>query len=205
MTERGKAMKSIRKVEGNLRLWIGPIALDGINRFSHYRMWGDNNIVATIDWQKPSGSLAIAECSEGKYSLKRAGFLKPFATIRKMGLDNEVGRIEIGLRKATIISELGQKMVFQKLKNKKFQKGLRDDRDNSLCIFDLEVCRASDRGVSWAFDLGGISRASDTVDVDITNLGKRRQDLSLAIILIWYYLILNRRKENNVIRSTGTS
>jgi len=179
-------MKSIRKVEGSLRLWIGPIAPDGINRFSHYRIWGDNNIVATIDWQKSSGSLAIAECSEGKYSLKRAGFLKPFATIRKVGLDNEVGRIEVGLRKVTIISELGQKMIFQKLKNKKFQNGLRDDRDNSLCIFVW--------GASWA---------SDMVDVNITNLGKGRQDLPLAIILIWYYLILNRRELNDGIRNPG--
>ncbi|MBV9280343.1 MAG: hypothetical protein JOZ41_09715 [Chloroflexi bacterium] len=52
-----------------------------------YQARADGEVVASIGWDKGSGSLAVAESADGRWTLKRSGFLRPRITIRVAGAD----------------------------------------------------------------------------------------------------------------------
>lgn len=47
-----------------------------------YVLMDDSNVVARLRWEKTGGSLALAESSEGRWSLKRTGFLSTKVSVR---------------------------------------------------------------------------------------------------------------------------
>ena len=53
------------------------------------RLSADGEVAATLKWAKSWGSLATAESSDGEWTLKRAGFLRPRVTLRKIGSDSD--------------------------------------------------------------------------------------------------------------------
>jgi hypothetical protein len=64
-------VKPIREANPVLQ-WIHP---DPTKR--HFELRDEGDTVATLTWEKPSGSIAIAKSSGGSWSLKRLGFLNP--------------------------------------------------------------------------------------------------------------------------------
>lgn len=50
-----------------------------------YVLCAGTDVLATLRWLKPSGSLALAESAAGSWTLKRTGFLTPHVTVRTVG------------------------------------------------------------------------------------------------------------------------
>jgi hypothetical protein len=54
-------------------------------------------LLARLEWQKDSGSLAVATGAEGAWQLKRSGFLNPHVTVRRAGESVPVARLSVHL------------------------------------------------------------------------------------------------------------
>lgn len=84
-------MRSLREgLEGEL-VWTQPSA-----RHRHYELRAGDETVATLDWQKSLGSLALATTADGEWTFKRAGFWHPRVTARPAGTETEVASFEAG-------------------------------------------------------------------------------------------------------------
>ena len=54
---------------------------------AEYTLLSGDAPVATLSWQRHGGSLAVAATAEGRWTLKRSGFLGPRVTVRKAASD----------------------------------------------------------------------------------------------------------------------
>jgi hypothetical protein len=63
--------------------WVQPRVM-----VRDYELYADDEVVATLKFATPFGSLARAETSGGCWSLKRVGFFNPRVTVREAG--NEI-------------------------------------------------------------------------------------------------------------------
>ncbi len=84
----------IQEPGGRLLKWQQPHAM-----IRYHELKSDGILLATLRWPKMYGSLAIAECSAGRYTFKRAGFLRPCVTARVEGtkVDIAVLKLRLGL------------------------------------------------------------------------------------------------------------
>jgi hypothetical protein len=73
-------MRSIATLVGSKLTWNQPQIAE-----RYYELRSGGAIVATLAWEKAFGSLATAVTSEGSWTLKRAGFLRPVVTARRPG------------------------------------------------------------------------------------------------------------------------
>lgn len=78
------------EIDGEL-IWTQPSA-----RHRRYELRAGDETVATLDWQKSAGSLALATTADGAWTLKRDGFWHPRVTARPAGTETEVARFEAG-------------------------------------------------------------------------------------------------------------
>ena len=62
--------------------WAQPHAL-----IRYHELTSGGALVATLKWPNMYGSLAIGECSMGRFTFKRAGFLHPYVTARVEGTE----------------------------------------------------------------------------------------------------------------------
>jgi hypothetical protein len=77
-------MKTIRDVLEQPLLWTQPSAFQRV-----FELHAGDDVVGTLRWQKAFGSLALAESSDGVWSFKRSGFLRPKVTVRVPGSETE--------------------------------------------------------------------------------------------------------------------
>jgi hypothetical protein len=75
-------MRSLREVASQELVWKQP---SGMKRI--YELHVGEEVLATLRWQKLSGTLAQAETAEGNWTFKRSGFLHPVVTVRNAGSD----------------------------------------------------------------------------------------------------------------------
>jgi hypothetical protein len=73
-------MRSLAALVGSKLSWNQPQAAE-----RYYELRAGGTIVATLAWEKAFGSLATAVTSEGSWSFKRVGFLRPVVTVRRPG------------------------------------------------------------------------------------------------------------------------
>jgi hypothetical protein len=74
--------------------------------------------VASLVWENLAGSLATGESSEGKWSMKRVGFLDPKITIREAGSDRNLAVLSLSLTgQGTLQFDNGTIYNFQKLRD----------------------------------------------------------------------------------------
>lgn len=55
-----------------------------------FELQGGGGVVATLRWAKATGSLALAESLDGRWTFKRAGFVSPRVTVRPAGADEDL-------------------------------------------------------------------------------------------------------------------
>jgi hypothetical protein len=65
--------------------WVQPKAME-----RNYELRTEDRVVGALAFPKAFGSLAAAATVEGDWSFKRAGFFKPFITVRQEGGDTDV-------------------------------------------------------------------------------------------------------------------
>lgn len=62
-----------------------------------YELRSGEDQVAVLRWEKPAGSLAQAETTEGKWTFKRIGFLQPRLSVRSAGSEQDLAWFEPGV------------------------------------------------------------------------------------------------------------
>lgn len=78
-------MRLIQEVADQQLIWRQPSALR-----QHYELCAGDEVVATLQWEKPWGSLATARTAEGEWSFKRSGFWQQRVGARPVGSEREV-------------------------------------------------------------------------------------------------------------------
>jgi hypothetical protein len=89
-------VKSIHEVSRNLQ-WIHP---DLTKR--HFELRDETDVAATLTWEKPTGSIAIARSEAGAWSFKRLGFLNPRVSAIDLESRAQVARFDAAISGAGV-------------------------------------------------------------------------------------------------------
>jgi hypothetical protein len=60
-----------------------------------YELRAGNAVVATLCWETAWGSLATGETAEGRWTLKRVGFVRPRVTVRAAGSETQAAMVTL--------------------------------------------------------------------------------------------------------------
>jgi len=179
-------MKYIEKpLEGKLK-WTQPHAL---TRYHELRL--DGALFATLRWKKMFGSLAVAEFYEGSYTFKRAGFLRPYITIRREDAKRNLAIMRfisgsiirnamLGLT-GTLEFETGERFAFNRLSFWKPRWAFSDENGNLLATLDRKV--------------KGKPSGMVTVNRDFIHMPY----LHILVVVGWYAIILDYEEEEAAI------
>jgi hypothetical protein len=84
-------MRPLEEVESRSLRWVDGGGLDS-------QLRAGDQVVATLAWAKRWSSLATAQSAGGRWTLKRAGFLRPQVTIRDEGSDTNLAVVSMSGR-----------------------------------------------------------------------------------------------------------
>jgi len=173
-------MRPIKDYRGKTLEWVHPKLLR-----RHYELRSANDLYATLTWQGAFGSLAIGDCAEGKFSLKRCGFLHPYVTVRKQPFDTDYGRLQLDMGYNGVLQFIdGRTFRFQKLSFWKMHWGFIDVSEKLLCTIRDTL-------------KGG--------EVTIDTAMRDSPHLSILMILGWYVMILRREEAAAAGATTGAA
>jgi hypothetical protein len=82
--------RSLREFADVSPRWVQPDVLD-----RRFELRAGDTVLATLCWENSWGSLATGETAEGRWTLKRAGFLRPRITVRVAGSDAEAAVVTL--------------------------------------------------------------------------------------------------------------
>ncbi len=177
-------MKHVRNLKANSLIWAQPKAMQ-----RHHVLTSNGDVYATLTWVKSFGSLAEAVCSEGKFTLKRGGFLHPYVTVRKLPFENEVAKLQIAFGWNGLLEfNDGWKFTLQKLSFWKNHWGF-TDMNNRL------ICRIEQRS----------RMLKQSADVTLEKDAKREPRLPLILIVAWYAVILHNEERGAAGAATAAS
>jgi hypothetical protein len=89
MVHRGSPVKSMREFPDRELKWTQPELLK-----KYFELLCGDDRIGTLRWEKSFGSLATAEASEGQWTFKRGGFLRPHVTVRESGSAETIAMFE---------------------------------------------------------------------------------------------------------------
>jgi len=181
-------MKYIREPSGHKLMWT---QLNALIRYHELR--SDGGLYATLKWKKMFGSLAIGECSEGRFTLKRGGFLRPFVTVRRENSGNDLATMRfrsgsvilntvLGLSGA-LEFETGHRYAFNRLSFWKSKWAFTDENGLPLVTFDRKM--------------KGKPTANVTINCDFRHIPY----IHILLLLGWYVIILDYEEAE---AATGT-
>ena len=78
-------MEQLRRVFGQSIFWVQPKALQ-----RQFELRTDDQLIATLRFEKAFGTLATAESADGRWTFKRVGFLSPRVTVRRAGEETDL-------------------------------------------------------------------------------------------------------------------
>ena len=129
------------------------------------------------------GSLALGACNEGRFTFKRAGFLRPFVTVRN---EKSVGNLatlrfssgsfimNAALGPSGVLEfETGQRYAFNRLSFWKSRWAFVDENGNPLVTFDRKI------------------RGKPSATVTILRDFRRIPYIHILLLLGWYAIILD--------------
>lgn len=171
-------MKYTKEPSGEKLIWIQPKPMV---RYHELRV--DGAIYATLKWKRMFGSLATGECREDRYTFKRAGFLRPYITVRRENAQGDLAILRfrsgsiivnsvIGLS-GTLEFETGHRYSFNRLSFWKSRWAFSDENGDIVVTFDR--------------NMRGKPKATVTIHRDF----RRIQYLDILLILGWYAIILD--------------
>lgn len=151
-----------------------------------FELRSGETLVGTLEFQSAFGSLALAEISGERWTMKRQGFFSPQATIRPAGSGQDLA---VYVPKWT------------------GTKGVLTFQDGSV----LHLNSTSFWGGEWAWiDAGGEALVRfhnrgflrHGTDIDVEPSARRRPDLAILLALGWYLLYLYQQDSAAVVATT---
>jgi len=162
-------MRPIKEVAGQVLRWTQPSSFK-----RDFQLRAGEEVVATLRWQKPAGSLALAESAGGAWTFKRSGFLTPTVSVRPQGSETAIAVFKAGGRGEGTLQ-------------------FTDGRRYQWLIAGFwrpKWSFASDAGgplIHFKYDLAFLQQ---TMEVEIEPGGAPLQDLPLLATLGWYLIVL---------------
>src|SRR5437660_6157086 len=86
---RSMTMIPIREADTAEFYWVHPHLLK-----RQYELYGGNELLATLRWQNPLGSLATAAAADGSWTFQRESFFQKHVVVRLAGSGEEVARLK---------------------------------------------------------------------------------------------------------------
>ncbi len=162
-------MRSFQEVPTGYLEWVQPQAL---TRQFELR-WG-NEVIATLAWTGLLGSLATGSTADATFTFKRAGFLKPYITVRLPAAGADLARLYMGWNgDGTLVFGDSRRYEFLRWGFWSPQWGFRDAYGRGMCRFSPNA---------------GLVRSGAYVYLD--ELAARYPDLPLLVLLGWYAIRL---------------
>jgi hypothetical protein len=171
-------MKYIKEPTGASLKWTRPKTL-----IRYHELRSDGGIYATLKWNKMFGSLAVGECREGRFTFKRAGFLRPFVTVRRENSINNLATMRFnsgsilmnaafGLN-GVLEFETGHRYAFNRLSFWKSRWAFVDEDGILLVTFDRRM--------------KGKPSANVTINSDLTRIPY----IHILLLIGWYVIMLD--------------
>jgi hypothetical protein len=162
-------MKNIREVLQQPLLWTQPSAFQRV-----FELHAGDDVVGTLRWDKALGSLALAESSDGVWSFKRSGFLRPKVTVRVPGSETEVAIFKPSWGgEGTLRFSDGRCYQWQHTSFWRSQWALANETGESLIHFIPEF-----------------AMFEHAAEVTLEPRAESTPDLSLLTLLGWYLVVL---------------
>jgi len=162
-------MRSLKEFKGANMKWTQPKAL-----VRQYELRSGPDLYATLTWVKTFGTLAEARTADGRFTLKRGGFLRPFVSIRDALLDSEVAVLKMGLLgHGTLEFTNGRRITLLSTRFWSFEWDMVDEGGQPLG----KVCKR-------------VTMFKDSADVTISEVVRRDRDLMLMLLASWYTMKL---------------
>jgi len=122
-----------RDSRGKTLRWYQPSALHRYHELSD----GDR-LYATLRWVETFGSLARVESSEGVFTLKRRGFLRPYVSVRDAGLGTDLAVLRPNfLSGGTLTFSDGRQLTFTSARFWGFEWSFRNEGGMVICSVRL--------------------------------------------------------------------
>jgi len=174
-------MRKIEDLKENALRWIQP------SSGRYYELVGAGEVFATLKWEGVFGSLATGRSSDSNVTLKRAGFMLPYVTLRKTEYNQEIGRMRMGFGGNGLL-ELGDGRRFSFSKtgfwNPEWAFYTEDGR--RLCTFKMASTLTK-------------RQADVLLDPD----GRRLPNITVLLTLGWYVIILQAEEAAAAAGSAG--
>jgi hypothetical protein len=163
------AVRPLKDMKGNSLQWVQP----KLTARRHELRSGDD-VFATLTWVKTFGSLAEAVTADGKFTLKRGGFVRPYVSIRDVAYDSEVAVLKIGLMgHGTIEFTNGRKITVLSTRFWSYEWDLMSEGGQLLCKVKKKV-----------------KVAVNAAEVAVADDVRKDRDLLLLIVMCWYAMVL---------------
>lgn len=165
-------MRSISRLETSLLTWLP------VGRRS-YQLQGGDELVATLDWSRPRGSLATGEAADGIWTFKRAGFLRPRVTVHIEGQETDLATLHLSRgRQGRLEFADGRRFTWGPTRARRQQVAFSDPDRNSVVSF-----------------LPRTKRFQYFAEVEIGPGQQGLTELSLLALLGWYRLVLQMEED----------
>jgi hypothetical protein len=163
-------MKNLRDVISHPMRWAQPSAAKRT-----YELRAGDDVVAILRWQKAGGSLALAESAEGQWTFKRTGFFSPKVSVRVVGTESDIAVFTPDWFAGRGTLELA---------------GRRKFRWATMSFWRSQMAFCSEVGQPLVHYKPESALQLAAAKVEIEQAGAAIPELSLLVMLGWYFMLL---------------
>jgi hypothetical protein len=172
----GRELKSLREVDTRALRWISSGKLES-------KLMADGRIIGILSWSNGTGSLATAESAEGRWTLKRAGFLRPRITAHEVGSESDYAVVLMGMGgDGALRLSGGQLFQFQRSGFWHPELNVLDDRSRTVIRLKIDRGRPEEEA---------------SVEIEEKNASRYAQNISFLAILGWYIVLLTSNYDSD--------
>ncbi len=154
-----------------------------------YEFRAGAEVVGTLRWQKPFGSLALAEVADARWSFKRSGFLRPVVTARPSEAAAEPSMLRPNWRgEGPLFCPGGRSYTWTSLSYWRCEWAFLDSRGETLVRFTPDP-----------------GRGKAAAEITLSPSALAVPDLPLLVLFGWYLLVLASEDEEAAAAVIATS
>lgn len=143
-----------------------------------FELRSGREVLATLHWHNPGGSLATAEAAEGRWTFKRVGFFRTRITVRVAGSDHDVAEMTAADRRKQLVFDDGRSCRWGRVARGSRESAFFDSANRPLVRFS-----------------GRRGHPGPRITVAIEPAGVQSPDLSLLVLIGAYRLVLEHEDE----------